>query len=84
MRYARCKCGKCESWSSGMPEVKCQGCDECGTTLSGYPTEHKTPEPHNFVAEPIEADQPGATLSRCSYCHKTKAQIEKMNARKTS
>lgn len=46
MKYMRCKCGKAESWNSGMPSKDCQGCRECGTTFSSGPDGHKPIVPH--------------------------------------
>lgn len=48
MNYRRCKCGKCESWESGMAPADCSGCEECGTTFSGHPDGHKPLIPHDW------------------------------------
>jgi len=47
MQYMRCKCGKCEAWTSmGVPA--CAGCSECNTTLETHPEHHTTPIPHDW------------------------------------
>lgn len=50
MRYYRCKCGKRAAWSS-MGVARCDGCEECGTTLAEGPNDHDTPEPHDWREE---------------------------------
>lgn len=76
MQYYRCRCGKREAWGS-MGPAACSGCKDCGTTLDMTPELHRTPEPHDFEAHPVETDQGGATLSRCRHCHRKKAQLER-------
>ena len=49
MNYRRCKCGKCESWESGMPPRDCQGCDECKTTFASGKSGHKPLMPHTLA-----------------------------------
>lgn len=74
MNY-RCECGRSTAVGS-MPGPKCDGCDECGTTLEIHPSLWRKPEPHQFEAQKVETDNGEAALSRCIYCHRTKKQIE--------
>jgi len=74
MIYYRCKCGKQEAWGS-MPPNQCDGCSECGTTLDTHPELHRTPTPHDFVATNVATDEGPKPLSRCRYCHRTKAEL---------
>ena len=48
MQYSRCKCGKAERWCSGYPIHPCEGCEDCGTTLSFGPENHKPLQPHKW------------------------------------
>lgn len=74
----RCKCGFVFGSFSGMTPADCSGCSKCGTTLASNPDGHKPIAPHDFVAKPVrDADQPDATITRCSKCLRTKRQIEK-------
>jgi hypothetical protein len=50
MRYMRCKCGKCECWTS-MGHASCDGCDECNSTLAEGPDGHRDIAPHDFREE---------------------------------
>lgn len=75
MQYYRCKCGKSESWSS-MGPTPCFKCDTCGSDLARDPSIHREPEPHNFVTGQVETDEGAKPLTRCTFCLKTKAQIE--------
>jgi hypothetical protein len=49
MKYLRCKCGKCQSWSSIGAEPPCTGCTDCGTTLETHPLYHSSTEPHEWA-----------------------------------
>ena len=65
MQYYRCKCGKCEAWGSLVP-ARCEGCDECGTTLDVSASLHTTPIPHTYVTKYDEDS--GAPYQICSRC----------------
>jgi hypothetical protein len=73
MNY-RCKCGKSTAVGS-MNGPRCEGCDECGTTLEVHPSLWRSPEVHDFVAHKVETDHGSDVLSRCRYCHKTKTEL---------
>lgn len=76
MKYARCKCGESEFWGSGMSPEPCCPCKKCGT-IPGYgPDSHPEVRPHEWVETKVETDEGPKTLSRCSWCLKTKKQIE--------
>ena len=78
MQYYVCKCGKTQHWSSGMPPFPCTGCPECNTTAMKNPDgTHIKPVPHEFVVGTVETDEGAKPLSRCKWCYKTKARIEK-------
>lgn len=49
MQYLRCKCGKCEAWSSMGSNPACSGCEDCKTTLETHPSLHRDIEPHKWV-----------------------------------
>ena len=67
MIYRRCKCGKCESWESGMPPAPCQGCEECRTTMETSPGLHRTPLPHSLKAQfDVNTGKPSRPI--CSEC----------------
>lgn len=66
MRYSRCKCGKIESIHSGYATQDCEGCSECKTTLSEYPSEHKELQPHDFSVEQYTPS--GEKYLMCSKC----------------
>jgi hypothetical protein len=69
MNYWRCKCGRQTSWESGMPPAKCEGCNECNTTLAMYPDMHETPIEHDL--EPrfnVRTGEPDGSI--CRRCHK--------------
>lgn len=68
MKFFRCQCGQRTSISSMGPGPSCYGCEECNTTLSDYPDGHEPLAPHEYATKPAEADQPGATLTRCRRC----------------
>ncbi|MCC7139760.1 MAG: hypothetical protein IT460_15160 [Planctomycetes bacterium] len=59
-----------------MEPPRCCPCPKCGTVPATGPDVHPDPVPHDFRATPVQADQPGATLTRCLICCKTKAQID--------
>jgi len=48
MQYSKCKCGKAERWCSGYPIHPCEGCEDCGTTLSFGPNGHKPLQSHKW------------------------------------
>lgn len=80
MQYYRCKCGEHEAWGS-MPPARCSQCKKCNSDLSLHPDYHNEPVPHDFSSvEKLTTDQGEATITRCRYCHYTKAQIEKRDA----
>lgn len=74
MRYYRCKCGKRTAWGS-MPPYPCSGCPDCGTTLDESPDSHRAPTPHEFIETPVETDNGPQPLTRCRWCHRTKAEL---------
>lgn len=64
MNYCQCKCGKMKSWSS-YGAAKCLLCKECGTTLAGSPTEHKTvAEPHDWLEEDTTTTWKGTVMRK--------------------
>ena len=67
MQYYRCKCGKHEYWGSGMVPAKCEGCEECNTTLEQNPENHRTPEAHDWVTKYDE--NTGEPYRRCRICY---------------
>lgn len=67
MQYYRCKCGKTFHFGSVGPK-RCRGCSYCGTTLTQYPDDHKTPEPHEFVTKYNEdTGEPYEICRQCGY-----------------
>lgn len=68
MRYERCKCGKIESWSSGMPNHDCVGCNECNTTLAMSPDLHKDLKPHDFNTIQYDTNT-GKPYKMCTKCN---------------
>lgn len=72
----RCKCGDNVSWGS-MPPFVCQSCPKCGSDLATSPSLHREPAPHDFIPRLVETDEGEKTLSRCRYCGRTRAQIER-------
>ena len=78
MQYYRCKCGEHTAWGS-MPPNRCFKCEKCGSDLAQAPGLHRDPVPHDFTSiENIKTDQGDMTITRCRYCHRTKAQIERV------
>lgn len=78
MQYARCKCGKSEVWSSGMPIATCRPCSTCGSVPAASANSHPEPTPHDFSSvEMVDTDEGKKPLTRCRMCHKTKSQIDK-------
>lgn len=72
MLYHTCKCGKLESWTSGMPTTACTKCDVCGTGFGGVEA-----KPHDFtLVSMVDTDEGKKSLTRCQYCYKTRAKIE--------
>jgi hypothetical protein len=80
MRYYRCRCGKLEAHCSGMLPHPCTGCPDCGTNLAEAPGAHKAPLPHAFVVGQVETDEGMKPLSRCTWCMKTRRQLESEQA----
>ncbi len=74
MRFYRCKCGEHEAWTS-MGVSACAKCSKCGSNLALHPDTHVEPAPHEFVEQMVETDSGPRPLSRCRYCHLTRAQI---------
>jgi hypothetical protein len=68
MIYWRCKCGKAESWESGMPPQDCQGCDKCGTTLATGPSGHKDRIPHDWKPQ-FNSDTGAPDRPICRRCY---------------
>lgn len=67
MIYMRCKCGKTESFNSGMMPQDCEGCDECGTTFSTNPDGHKERAPHDWKT--MYDEHTGKPYRRCKKCY---------------
>jgi len=67
MQYYRCKCGKREFWGSGMVPAPCDGCDECGTTLTQNLDNHETPRAHQLIRRYKE--ETGEPYWRCELCY---------------
>lgn len=67
MKYHRCKCGKHESWESGMPPTRCSGCAECQTTLEMHPEDHTYPEPHDWRPRynPLTGEREADVCNNC-------------------
>ena len=84
MQYWKCKCGKSEFYGSGMGPSPCQECPDCHTTVSQSPEGHKRAVPHEFNVHQVETDEGMKPLSRCRWCLKTKAHIEKESAKQAS
>lgn len=76
MKYYRCKCGKMESWCSGMTPSPCKECDECHTTVAGGPDGHKRAVPHDWVGRDVETDEGDKTLTYCRWCMCKKKDLE--------
>lgn len=77
MNFHRCKCGEKQCWESGMPPPRCTPCEKCGTVPGPGPNAHPDPIPHEFTAvSEVETDEGMKKLTRCRWCHKTKAEIE--------
>lgn len=74
MRYARCKCGKAEAWTTdGFQD--CQGCDDCGTTFASHPDHHKQKTEHDW--EVRYSRTTGEPEKReCARCYKRAALTE--------
>lgn len=86
MVYYRCRCGKREVWSSGEMPARCSPCGSCGSVPADSPSAHPDPIPHAFVPEDLLCscmEDPGVSEetrelhhpSRCSICHRTRAEI---------
>lgn len=77
MKYAQCKCGNMQMWTSGMPLTKCSKCSKCGSGYGYGPNSHIDPLPHEYETYPVKGyDQDNVTKTICKYCNKTKKQIE--------
>lgn len=75
MKYYRCKCGHCESWSS-MGVAQCAKCPKCGSDLAQHPDYHHEPAPHDFsLIEQVQTDEGPKPLTRCKFCLKTPAEV---------
>lgn len=74
MIYYRCKCGKNEYFGSGMVPHDCEGCDECGTTLSTHPEGHKPRAPHEWETKYDE--NTGKPYRRCKKCLEKEGHVE--------
>lgn len=69
MQYYRCRCGLAEAWGSYAP-YKCEGCNECKTTLEAYPELHTTPAEHTWMTKYHQDD--GKPYEVCKVCCKPK------------
>lgn len=78
MRYRRCRCGKIESWSSGLDPQACEGCLDCNTTLEVYPDAHKERIPHDFVERTVTEDGKTTDESYCRLCGISRESAERM------
>lgn len=77
MRYYRCRCGKEEAWTT-IGVTACNWCAACGTTLAESPEGHsEVRTPHRLEATTVRTDEGDATLSRCKWCGRTRADLEK-------
>lgn len=65
MQYMRCKCGKRESFNSGMPTPACVTCEKCGSTLWFNAEGHPKPIPHLYKAQLHN----GQLIVTCDRCH---------------
>ena len=71
MRYARCRCGKAEAWTTDGFQP-CQGCEECGTTYASHPDHHKEVQPHEWAVK-FSRDTGEPSHRECVNCHKRAA-----------
>lgn len=78
MIFSQCKCGNLKSWSSGC-ETPCAWCTKCDSDLATGPDLHRDRVPHEFEAHKVDTDEGPKTLSRCRWCMRTKAQIQRAN-----
>lgn len=77
MQYWRCKCGKSQAFGS-MPPDRCASCKACGSDFAQAPDRHRDPLPHDFShTKQVETDNGPQPLTRCRYCHLTRAEIER-------
>lgn len=65
-----------------MGPYRCARCSDCGSDIAGGPNSHRDPLPHCMRVEKVTAETDAGkvevgTLSRCWYCTRTKADIEK-------
>jgi len=70
MQFYRCKCGKARFWGSGEVPADCEGCDECGTTLTQHPEDHRTPIPHDWMT--LYHQSTRLPYQVCRRCHTRK------------
>ena len=71
----RCKCGDATAFGS-MPPYQCAWCEKCQSSLASHPDGHRDRVDHEFShVEKIATDQGEVTITRCRYCHRTRAEI---------
>lgn len=75
MQYYRCRCGKSAAYGS-MGPFPCDFCDSCGSDLAMSPEFHRTPQPHDWVTQPVDVDGGQAVLTRCAWCGIKKSKWE--------
>jgi hypothetical protein len=64
-----------------MPPSACAKCAKCGSNLALSPGSHRDPSPHTFdLIQQVETDDGPRQLTRCRYCHRTKAEVQKEEA----
>ncbi len=55
----------------------CDWCAQCNTSLAGGPSGHSTDQrSHEMIETDVELDVGMGKLSRCTWCLKTKKQLE--------
>jgi len=59
-----------------MGVFPCDRCRECGSNLATGPDLHEEPRPHQMIATKVETDSGEGTLTRCTWCGKTRKKIE--------
>lgn len=59
-----------------MGSAPCRRCDKCGSDLAESPDTHIEPRPHLMVPGTVHTDAGEATLTRCRWCLRTRAELE--------
>ncbi len=59
-----------------MGPFQCSWCEKCQSNPAEGPNSHSTERtPHRMVCTKVEVDDGHGTLTRCIWCHRTKAEI---------